>query len=68
MEKAPPADPRCPTCKMAAAFARAVNSQVEFWECEAKHMFVVDRKPPARTPAVAAATEGDPETKIVTSS
>jgi hypothetical protein len=67
MEKAPPPDPSCPTCKKPAVFSRAVNSQVEFWECEAKHMFVVDRKPPARVPVVAAAPEPDPESKIVPS-
>jgi hypothetical protein len=41
-EKAPPPDPTCPTCSKTAQFARAVNAQVEFWECEGNHMFVVD--------------------------
>jgi hypothetical protein len=56
MEKPPPPDPTCPTCKSAAAFARPVNSQVEFWECENKHMFVVDTKVPKAPPA---SREGD---------
>ena len=38
-------------CKSAAQFARPVNSQVEFWECENKHIFVVDTKAPKPSPA-----------------
>ena len=40
-------------CKSAAQFVRRVNSQVEFWECANKHMFVVDRKIPKPAPAPA---------------
>ena len=50
MEKPQPTNPSCPTCKSAAEFARPVNSQVEFWECANKHMFVVDKKTPKPTP------------------
>jgi hypothetical protein len=38
-------------CKSAAQFVRPVNSQVEFWECPNKHMFVVDTKTPKPSPA-----------------
>jgi hypothetical protein len=48
MEKAPPPDPTCPTCKKTAQFARPINAVVEFWECEDHHMFVVDKKPPPK--------------------
>jgi len=58
MEKPPPPDPTCPTCKGAAEFARAVNSQVEFWECTNKHMFVVDTKIPKPAPPTPA-SDGD---------
>jgi hypothetical protein len=51
MEKPPPPDPTCPTCKSAAEFVRPVNSQVEFWECANKHVFVVDTKTPKPSPA-----------------
>jgi hypothetical protein len=51
MEKPPPPDPTCPTCKSAAEFVRPVNSQVEFWECTNKHYFVVDTKTPKPPPA-----------------
>jgi hypothetical protein len=54
MEKPPPPDPTCPTCKSAAEFVRPVNAQVEFWECTNKHMFVVDRKIPKPAPVAAA--------------
>ncbi len=55
MEKTPPAPPSCPTCKKAAQFSREINVQVEFWECEDKHMFVVNKKPPPRVAEPAAA-------------
>jgi len=55
MEKARPPDPTCPICKKPAQHARPVNARVEFWQCEDKHMFVVDMPPPPRTPAVSAA-------------
>jgi len=35
-------------------FVRPVNAQVEFWECENKHMFVADTKIPKAPPAAAA--------------
>jgi hypothetical protein len=38
-------------CKSAAVFVRPVNSQVEFWECVNKHIFVVDTKTPKAPPA-----------------
>ncbi len=38
-------------CKSSAQFVRPVNSQVEFWECANKHMFVVDTKTPKPSPA-----------------
>lgn len=63
MEKPPPPDPTCPLCKKPAQFARAINAQVEFWECEVKHMFVMDKKPPPRVPA-AVAHESDTEPKV----
>lgn len=56
MEKPPPPDPTCPICKNPAQLARTVNALVEFWECETKHMFLVDKKPPPRVPAAAAAS------------
>ena len=59
MDKPQPPDPTCPTCKSAAEFSRVVNTQVEFWECTSKHMFVVDRKIPKPTPATPA-PDGDP--------
>jgi hypothetical protein len=40
-------------------FVRPINTQVEFWECENKHMFVVDTKTPKAPPA--AATPSPPE-------
>lgn len=55
MEKAPPPDPTCPLCRKAAHFSRPVNAVVEFWECEDKHLFVVDKKPPPRGSAAAPA-------------
>ncbi|MBC8134006.1 MAG: hypothetical protein H7X95_13565 [Deltaproteobacteria bacterium] len=48
-------DPTCPTCHKPAKFLRDINSVVEFWECEATHMFVVDKKPPPKITAAAAA-------------
>ncbi|MES1209884.1 MAG: hypothetical protein ABUS79_28445 [Pseudomonadota bacterium] len=66
MEKPPPPDPTCPLCKKTSHLSRGVNALVEFWECEDKHMFVVDKKPPPRVPAAAAvaaaaAATSDPE-------
>jgi Zn ribbon nucleic-acid-binding protein len=65
MEKPQPPDPTCPTCKGAAEFARVVNTQVEFWECVNKHMFVVDRKIAKPTPAAAAAAAAVPDSDPV---
>jgi hypothetical protein len=65
MEKPPPPDPTCPLCKKPAQFARPVNARVEFWECEVKHMFVVDKKPPPKVPAGSVA-EPAAETKVET--
>ncbi|MEP6654784.1 MAG: hypothetical protein ABJA82_15585 [Myxococcales bacterium] len=48
-------DPTCPSCQKPAKFFREINNAVEFWECEATHMFVVDKKPPPRVTAAAAA-------------
>jgi hypothetical protein len=50
-------------CKKPAQFARAINAQVEFWECETKHMFVMDKKPPPRVP-VSATPEVANEPKV----
>ena len=58
MEKPPPPDPTCPTCKSAAEFVRVVNSQVDFWECTNKHMFVVDKKTVKPPPAAPATPDG----------
>jgi hypothetical protein len=48
-------DPTCPSCQKPAKFFREINNAVEFWECEATHMFVVNKKPPPRVTAAAAA-------------
>ena len=47
-------DPSCPSCQKPAKFLREINGAVEFWECEASHMFVMDKKPPPRVTAAAA--------------
>ena len=44
-------------CKKTAAFSRPINAVVEFWECEDKHMFVVDKKPPPKISAAKQAAE-----------
>lgn len=55
-------DPTCPSCQKPAKFFREINNAVEFWECEATHMFVVDKKPPPRVTAAAAAASAARET------
>lgn len=71
-------DPICPACQKPAKFLREINGAVEFWECEASHMFVMDKKPPPRVTAAAAReaeaarvseaagaeTKGDPTAEI----